>query len=100
MPRKPKPAIEYASAIGSAAFDLLTTYSPTEADAAIDVLWTVNPRLFSWLTERLNAVEARRLLSASPHVERRTVHDDDSTRAVETTSRPFDVHAATDDPKR
>jgi hypothetical protein len=55
MPRRVKMPIEYASAVGSAAMDL-HAFGDTEAHAALAVLAQVNPELFTWLRDRLNAL--------------------------------------------
>ena len=55
MPRRVKMPIEYASAVGTAAADL-HDFGDAEADAALKFISAVNPQLFAWLRDRLNAL--------------------------------------------
>ena len=57
--RRQRPAIEYASDIGSIAFDLWT-HGEADTEEALAVLWDVNPATFNWLTDRLLAVRRAR----------------------------------------
>lgn len=52
MGRKQRTALELASAIGSASFDL-HQHGDGAARGALRLLWTVNPELFEWLRDRL-----------------------------------------------
>lgn len=56
--RKRKLPAEYISAIGDQAFDLLSC-DLADTIEAFDLCWMVNPQVFAWLSEQLNAAKAR-----------------------------------------
>lgn len=57
-PRKPRPAAEIISAIGSLGFELQHHSEPAIQDA-VRFLRTVNPEMFDWLVRVLAKPESR-----------------------------------------